>query len=351
VTPCADDLTYIVLLVSKMRLFLLPISTRRSLLYCERVHEKAPQDRSYLDKATIKANETWAAWEKDDKAVGNWKKKVTFYGNQALKRIPYEEWGLKTLPTLTEQRKQAIVAGTEKYEVMFPGRFLKQDRLPGILHNMAKERQLMHRSKLTWSIIIMPFTAPFMLVPVIPNLPFFYVLYRAYSHWTALKGSKTLEFLLKHNLPTPTPSAALDEVYTAGLMYPTRQLSRAAPTPTEKEAEDVSMVVHQQTNNETEDVMVLQRWNGKLIAEQFELPDMEVEIERAVEQVQTSIKGQEKLDKEKMELEKAPGKSTERAKDELSDDITEKIHEEAVHVADAAKRQAERGVEEAKKMK
>jgi hypothetical protein len=41
----------------------------------------------------------------------------------------------------------------------------------------------MHRSKLIWSIVIMPFTAPFMLVPVIPNLPFFYVLYRAWSHW------------------------------------------------------------------------------------------------------------------------------------------------------------------------
>jgi hypothetical protein len=332
-----------------MRLFLLPISTRRSLIYCERVHEKAPKDRSYLDKATIKASETWSAWEKDEKAIGNWKRKVTFYGNQALKRIPYEEWGLKTLPTLTEQRKKSIIEGKEKYEVMFPGRYLKQEKLPGILQNMAKERQLMHRSKLTWSIIIMPFTAPFMLIPVIPNLPFFYVLYRAYSHWTALKGSKYLEFLLKHNLPTPTPSAELDEVYTAGLMYPTRQLSRAAPKPTEKEADEIAQVVHQQTNNETEDVMVLQRWNGKLIAEQFDLPDMEVEIERAVEQVEKSIKSDEKLNKEKMEVEKAAGKSTARAKDELSDDIKEKIHNEAVHVADEAKKQAESGVKEAKK--
>jgi hypothetical protein len=47
----------------------------------------------------------------------------------------------------------------------------------------------MHRSKLIWSVVIMPFTAPFMLIPVIPNLPFFYVLYRAWSHW---KGEQSL---------------------------------------------------------------------------------------------------------------------------------------------------------------
>ncbi|CAO2653614.1 Nn.00g030250.m01.CDS01 [Neocucurbitaria sp. VM-36] len=317
-----------------MRLFLLPISTRRSLIYCEKLHEKAPADRSYYDKITTKANETWVAWEKDDKAIGNWKKKVTFYGNQALKRIPYEEWGLKTIPALTAKRKQDIIDGKAKYEVMFPGRYLPQERVPGILEKLAKDRQSMHRSKLIWSVVIMPFTAPFMLIPVIPNLPFFYVLYRAWSHWKAWTGSKHLEFLLKHNLPTPAPSPILDEVYTAGLMYPTRAISRAAPRPTVEQAQSVAEVVHQQTNNETEDVMVLQRWNGKLIAEQFKLPDMEVEIERAVEQVEKSIKTKEELMEEKLELERAAGNSGERAKDALPDHILGRIHQQAEHVAE-----------------
>ncbi|KAL6704051.1 hypothetical protein ACN47E_008815 [Coniothyrium glycines] len=323
-----------------MRLFLLPISTRRSLIYCEKLHEKAPADRSLYDKLTIKANETWAAWEKDDKAVWDWKKKVTFYGNQALKRIPYEEWGLKTIPPLSQKRKQDILDGKAKYEVLFPARYLLQNRVPGILEKLAKDRQAMHRSKLIWSVVIMPFTAPFMLVPVVPNLPFFYVLYRAWSHWKALSGSKHLEFLLKHNLPKPHPSGALDEVYTAGLMYPTRQLSRAAPRPTEQQAEEVARVVHQQTNNEAEDVMVLQRWNGKLIAEQFKLPDMEVEIERAVEQVQKSIKTQEEHMQDKLKLEKAAGKYGQRAKDLLPDHISEIIHEQAERVAEETEKKA-----------
>jgi hypothetical protein len=182
----------------------------------------------------------------------------------------------------------------------------------------------------------------------VPNLPFFYVLYRAWSHWKAWTGSKHLEFLLNNNkAPTPTPSMELDEVYTAGLMYPTREISRAAPRPTREQAEEVAKVVEQQTNGGTEDVMVLQRWNGKLIAEQFHLPEMEVEIERAVEQVEKSIKAKELLIEEKLELEKATAKPGKTAKDELpkkiieeahkSGEIEEEIHEKAEDIAEDAK--------------
>jgi hypothetical protein len=323
-----------------MRLFLLPISTRRSLIYCEKLHEKAPKDRSIYDKVTIKANETWVAWEKDEKAIWNWKKKVTFYGNHALKRIPYEEWGLKTIPALTAKRRQDIIDGKAEYEVLFPGKYLPQERVAPLLQKLAKERQSMHRSKMIWSVAIMPLTAPFMLIPVIPNLPFFYVLYRAWSHWKALGGSKHLEFLLKHNLPTPSPSWTLDELYTAGLMYPTRALSRAAPRPTQQQAQEVASVVHKQTNNESEDVMVLQRWNGKLIAERYNLPDMEVEIERAVGQVEQSIKSKEELMEEKIEQEKAAGGEGKRAKDVLPEHILEKIQDKAEDIAEREKEKA-----------
>lgn len=149
-----------------MRLFLLPISTRRSLLYCQKLHEKPASERTILDKVTNKASETWVAWEKDEKAIWGWKKKVTFYGNQALKRIPYEEWGLKTIPALNAKRKKDILEGRAEYEVIFPGRFLQKEKVPEMLKMLALDRQAMHRSKLIWSIVIMPFTAPFMLIPV-----------------------------------------------------------------------------------------------------------------------------------------------------------------------------------------
>lgn len=50
--------------------------------------------------------------------------------------------------------------------------------------------------------------------------------------------------------------------------------------------------------------MLLQGWNGKLLAERLKLPGLEIEIERAVEQVQDSIQKDEgELIGEKRELE------------------------------------------------
>lgn len=110
-------------------------------------------------------------------------------------------------------------------------------------------------------------------------------------------------------------------------MYPTRQISRQSPYPTEEQINSVSDLVQQQTKDGTEDVMVLQKWNGKLIAERFELPEMEIEIERAVEQVEQYIKSHEKLRKEKQEIEIAHG--TAAAKSDTIDATTPASSEKA----------------------
>lgn len=82
-------------------------------------------------------------------------------------------------------------------------------------------------------------------------------------------------------------------------MYPTRNISRKAPSPTREQCKAVANLIQKQTNDGQEDVMLLQTWNGKLLAERFKLPEMQIEIERAVEQVEKSIKVKEELMKEK----------------------------------------------------
>lgn len=128
----------------------------------------------------------------------------------------------------------------------------------------------------------------------IPNLPFFYLCFRAYSHFRALYGGRMLEYLMSKNLVQQTASAQLDAMYTRGLLHPTRQATREAETPSEEEVERVSREVGEKSRGDEEEVMVLQKWNGKLLAEEFKLPEMEVEIERAVEQVEKSIEEEKK---------------------------------------------------------
>jgi hypothetical protein len=65
-------------------------------------------------------------------------------------------------------------------------------------------------------------------------------------------------------------------------------------TPSREEAENVAREVEAQMKEGEKEVMVLRRWNGKMIAEELGLADMEVEIERAVEQVEGKIRENER---------------------------------------------------------
>lgn len=98
-----------------------------------------------------------------------------------------------------------------------------------------------------------------------------------------------LDHLLGKDLVKTTASTQLDLAYTSGLLHPSRQNSRDAKEPTREEVETVKNMIEAQTDGGEEEVMVLQKWNGKLLAEAFHLPEMEIEIERAVEQVEKDL--------------------------------------------------------------
>jgi len=146
-----------------MRLFLLPISTRRALIYCKRINKQLNVETGYLNRAQNKAADTWAKWESAEKG---WQKKITQYGNQAFKRIPYEEWGLKSIPPLSARKDKSELAGDEKITIHYPENVVRKENISEILRRLATERQGLHETKLRWSLIGLPFMIPFALIPV-----------------------------------------------------------------------------------------------------------------------------------------------------------------------------------------
>jgi hypothetical protein len=146
-----------------MRLYVLPISTRRTLLYCQKLNAPATEKQTWGDWVQAKAARTWSGWEQKEKG---WQKSVVTYGNRALRRIPYEEWGLKSVPPLSQRRRQVEMKGTERVEVVYPKSLLAMDRIPKILMSLATEREALHKSRLIWCLIGMPLSAPIALLPV-----------------------------------------------------------------------------------------------------------------------------------------------------------------------------------------
>ncbi|KAI9054988.1 hypothetical protein LZ554_002131 [Drepanopeziza brunnea f. sp. 'monogermtubi'] len=275
----------------RMRLFLLPISTRRTLIYCQRLNvTTAEQKKGWGTWGISKAEKLWTDWEKKE---SGWQKWVVDKGNIALKRIPYEEWGLKSIPPLSARRKSEELQGQEMVEVLFPTTLIPQETVMGVLRKLGTERQSLHKQRIIYSIVGMPLVAPFALVPVIPNLPFFYLVYRAWSHWKALSGSKHVEFLVNKKLIKATPSKILDDLYSDGQ----RPFDAASETSEEPSSHKGGI--------DSEERMVLHKSNGKKIAEGLEVPELEIELDRAVWQVETALWNKKERKEEQRDLKEA----------------------------------------------
>jgi len=119
----------------------------------------------------------------------------------------------------------------------------------------------------------------------IPNLPFFYIAYRAWSHYRALAGGKHIVFLLQNKLLSLTPSPILDEVYATQK----RPLLTTAEPTTDTGASDINPSGLPNPDGET---MLLSQANGRRMTQALDLPELEVELERAIWQVETAIKKQ-----------------------------------------------------------
>ncbi|KAH8758411.1 mitochondrial K+-H+ exchange-related-domain-containing protein [Diaporthe sp. PMI_573] len=272
-----------------MRIFLLPISTRRTLLYAQRVNaatasQKAKQ--SLLERIQEKAAKTWAGWEQKQ---SGWQKTVVGYGNEALKRIPYEEWALKSVPPLSTKRKDDELRGDDKVEVVYPRKLVSADKVTEVLHALSTEREALHRRRLIWCFVGMPISAPFALVPIVPNIPFFYLVYRAWSHWRALAGGKHIQFLLQNKLLIHTPSPKLDEVYSEQ-EPPLPSTPETTTTPGEPKNKNPALPKNAQP--EGGETMLLSQANGKIMTQALVLPQLEIELERAIWQVETAIEKQ-----------------------------------------------------------
>ncbi|KAF8477152.1 mitochondrial K+-H+ exchange-related-domain-containing protein [Kalaharituber pfeilii] len=256
-----------------MKLFLIPITKRRTLVYAKQLSNAALAKPSLVDRISVKASATWQQWVRGDK---RWQRSLVEAGNKLLRRIPYEEWGLKSISTLSVRRRDAELQDVQ-IPVVFPATIISPEKVPSIIQRLATERTTLHRSRLWWSVIGMPIVAPFALVPVIPNIPFFYLAFRAYSHWKALAGGKHLEFLVKNNLLVAAPSQQLSEIY-----------SRNSHS-TEMKPHDTQYEGKINDPASEAEVVLIDENDARKIASVVDVPELAGELERAQEQVRKKL--------------------------------------------------------------
>ncbi|KAI0322025.1 mitochondrial K+-H+ exchange-related-domain-containing protein [Amylostereum chailletii] len=189
---------------------------------------------TWTDWITGKASSTWASLGKAPE--NTWKFKAFHYGERLIDRIEFEELALKGLdpslgPTVAHPRKADDKSGLDSIPLVHP-KFLEPTVLPQVENILARRTPRHRKGFWTW-LLISPLTAPFMIIresavrfnyreknstsppAVIPNFPFFFCVWRSWSHYRAFKGSEYLESLLKRGAIVPQSSPQLDEIYAA----------------------------------------------------------------------------------------------------------------------------------------
>lgn len=183
------------------------------------------------DRIADRARKLWTSWEN---SPSKFKQTIVRWANVALEKVPYDEYSLKSIPSKSavlrkvkemekEKASHVSVAELEKMkdnvetihriQVQYPSNILTQSQSLEIVTRLATKGTATHWKYFLLSLGLAPLTLPIGLIPVLPNLPGFYLLYRAWCNWKAWEGAKHLSYLVKEDHLEFTPSEALNKAY------------------------------------------------------------------------------------------------------------------------------------------
>ncbi|KAL0905542.1 hypothetical protein M5K25_023970 [Dendrobium thyrsiflorum] len=134
-----------------------------------------------VDFMSEKMNRAWVTLEKAPE--GTLKSKLHSLGLWLLSRVKPSEVFLKS-----------VSKDITEVEITYPAS-LNPRLVRRRLRHIAMRGSAIHRKHLYGSVTLLPLTSVLTVLPL-PNVPFFWILFRAYSHWKALKGSERLLLLV-----------------------------------------------------------------------------------------------------------------------------------------------------------
>ncbi|KLO12193.1 hypothetical protein SCHPADRAFT_854179 [Schizopora paradoxa] len=184
--------------------------------------------RSLVERATSKASETWAGF--GEAGEGSWKKRLHNYGERVIDRMDFQELALKSMDTSLGPKVSKLGSNgldledtfTPKIPLIHPTLLAPHPSSSSSsspsplthLQQLVVQRTPSHRKGFYKWMAITPVTFPLKLIPVIPNIPFFFCVWRSWHHYRAYKASSYLEsLLLLRNAIIPQPDSALDRIY------------------------------------------------------------------------------------------------------------------------------------------
>ncbi|KAJ2770476.1 hypothetical protein IWQ56_002150 [Coemansia nantahalensis] len=166
-----------------MRVYVIPVTRLRWALHCNPVNAVPTRMTQWALKASGKWSQ-WAVYPRE-----SWRGRIYAYGESLMDRIDFREYFLKEIPTKDEGRL------VSKVDIVAPA-LLSESEIIAELRALAQRQEPYHGRWMKYCCYMVPLTSLFTVVPVVPNFPLFYNLFRVYSHYKARHGARHLLHML-----------------------------------------------------------------------------------------------------------------------------------------------------------
>ncbi|KAG7194331.1 uncharacterized protein KQ657_004543 [Scheffersomyces spartinae] len=212
----------------------IPVTTTRSFIYCNHSHTSVVTKvatpsipAKFEAKVTGLAAKGWNKLVNSDLKVN---KVIISFVNKLLNTVPYDEASLKSFPpknamirevnqeflketnypnpngnllTMDQLNELNVPVNQLKPIPLYHPYFQKPSTILSQLYQFRDENYSKHFKYSILCAIGIPITLPLALLPVVPNVPGFYLAYRLYCHLKAFLGVKHLDYLLEERNSIP----------------------------------------------------------------------------------------------------------------------------------------------------
>lgn len=192
--------------------YALPLTTKKTFLHCKYNDDIFPGGKKNLEEKIIaKFTQLWTNFSRSE---ASFNKKVVSLINWFLSSIPWLETCLLSIPSqrfITRKLKEDSQYVThdeilekniqsddlQQFDFYYPGTLTNTELMLKNFRPEFKDQYDMHKKGILKDLLLLPLTIPFAIIPLVPNVPGFYLLYRVYCHIKVIASLKYLIILLK----------------------------------------------------------------------------------------------------------------------------------------------------------
>jgi hypothetical protein len=199
--------------------YALPLTTKKTFLHCKYNDTIFPDGKKTLENKII--DKFMTLWNNFCKSDAKFNQTIVKFINKILSNIPWLETCLLSIPSqkfitrkmkqdeFNKDKEQVFVTHEEilekniksneleMFDFYYPNKLSNMELIMNNFKPEFKSQYELHRKGILTDLLLMPLTIPFAIVPLLPNIPGFYLLYRIYCHIKVIASLKYLVILLK----------------------------------------------------------------------------------------------------------------------------------------------------------